>query len=317
MTAKLLERITLLLSDGPDPRRPWLEEPAERLQGGLMALFDGAGEQGMKLKDVLHGTWLGHALHPALILGPAGSWLTAAVLDIVGDEDGAQTAIGFGILASLPAAASGLVDWGYTEGRSRRVGLAHAALNCAALGCYTLSWLARKRGHRGLGVLLSTKGLVVMTVSAYLGGEISYALGHGVNRNAWSPDTGDTSEELDDFRPVAKLDDLREGRLSAAEIEVEGTKIPLVLMRRGREVLALNGTCSHMSGPLAEGRLVDEWCVECPWHGSRFDFRDGEVTRGPATYPQPKFETRVRDGQVEARVARPSPDVLQQILTAT
>jgi len=317
MTSRLLERLTQLLADGPDPRKPWLDEPAERFQGSLMTLLEQPGESGIKLKDALHGTWLGHALHPALILGPAGSWLTAAILDLVGDEDGASTAIGFGILASLPAAASGLVDWGYTSGRSRRLGLAHAALNSAALGCYTFSWLARKNGHRGLGILLSTKGLALMTVSAYLGGEISFALGYGVNRNAWSPDVADASEELDGFRPVAKLDDLREGRLAAAELELGEAKVPLVLMRRGNEVLALNGTCSHLGAPLAEGQLVDEWCVECPWHGSRFDFRDGEVTRGPAAYPQPKFETRVRDGQVEARVARPSPDVVQQILTMT
>jgi nitrite reductase/ring-hydroxylating ferredoxin subunit len=317
MTAKVLERMALLLSDGPDPRRPWLEEPAERLQGSVMALFERAGESGIRLKDALHGTWFGHALHPALILAPAGSWLTAAVLDLVGDDDGARTAVGFGILTSLPAAASGLADWGYTEGRSRRLGLAHAALNSAALSCCTLSWLARKSGHRGLGILLSTKGLALMTVSAYLGGEISYALGYGVNRNAWSPDVADLGDELDDFRPVARLDEVREGRLSAAELDLGESKISLVLMRRGNEVLALNGTCSHLGAPLAEGQLVDEWCVECPWHGSRFDFRDGEVVRGPAAYPQTKFETRVREGKVEARLARPSGDVLEQILTST
>jgi nitrite reductase/ring-hydroxylating ferredoxin subunit len=317
MTAKLLERMTLLLADGPDPRSPWLEEPAERLQSGLMALFDRAGESGTRLKDALHGTWFGHALHPALILAPGGSWLTAAVLDVVGDDDGAQTAVGFGVLAALPAAAAGLVDWGYTEGRGRRLGLAHAALNGAALGFYTLSWLARKGGSRGLGIMLSTTGLATMSASAYLGGEISYALGYGVNRNAWSPDVADLGEELDDFRPVAQLDGLREGGLSAAELDLGESKIPLVLMRRGNEVLALNGTCSHLGATLAEGRLVDEWCVECPWHGSRFDFRDGEVTRGPATYPQPRYETRVRDGAVEARVARPSVDVVEEILTPT
>lgn len=317
MTVKWLERMTMLLADGPDPRAPWLEEPAERLQGSLMALLDRAGESGTKLKDVLHGTWLGHALHPALILAPGGSWLTAAVLDMVGDEDGAQTAVGFGVLAALPAAASGMVDWGYTEGRSRRLGLAHAALNSAALSMYTLSWLARKAGHRGLGIMLSTTGLATMTASAYLGGEISYALGQGVNRNAWSPDVADLDEQLDDFREVARLDELREGRLSKAELNLGETTIPLVLMRKDNEVLALNATCSHMSGPLAEGRLVDEWCVECPWHGSRFDFRDGEATRGPAAYPQPKYEVRIRDGAVEARLARPSTDVLHEILTST
>ena len=249
--------------------------------------------------------------------GAGGSWLTAAVLDLVGDDEGARTAIGFGVLAALPAAASGMVDWGYTEGRSRRLGLAHAALNSAALGLYALSWLARKNGHRGLGILLSTKGLLTMTVAAYLGGEISYALGYGVNRNAWSPEVADLGDELDDFRPIATFDDLREGRLSAAELDLGEAKVPLVLMRHGNEVLALNGTCSHLGAPLADGKLVEEWCVECPWHGSRFDFRDGAVVRGPAAYPQTRFETRVRDGQVEARVARPSPDVMEQILTAT
>ena len=317
MTTKLLERMALFLTDGPDPRTPWLDKPAEQLQAGLMSLLEQAGESGTMVKDVLHGTWLGHALHPALVLAPAGSWLTAAVLDVVGDEDGAQTAIGFGVLSAVPAAASGLVDWGYTEGRSRRLGLAHAGLNGVALSFYALSWLARKGGHRGLGIMLSTTGLVTVSTAAYLGGEMSYSLGYGVNRNAWSPEVSDLNDELDDFHAVAQLDDVREGRLSAAELQVGADKIPLVLMRRGNEVLALNSVCSHMGGPLAEGRLVEEWCVECPWHGSRFDFRDGEVTRGPAAYPQPKFETRVRDGAVEVRVARPSTDVVEQILTSS
>ena len=98
-------------------------------------------------------------------------------------------------------------------------------------------------------------------------------------------------------------------------MDMNGTKVPLVLMKRGGEVLALNATCSHLGGPLAEGKLVDEWCVECPWHASRFDFRDGSVTRGPAAYPQPKYETRVRDDMVEARLARPTEDAAEQILT--
>ena len=123
-----------------------------------------------------------------MILLPGGLWTTAAVLDIVGDKDGADTAIGFGILTSLPAAASGLVDWSYTSGRTRRVGLVHAALNGVTLSLYGLSWLARKGGSRGLGVTLSTLGLATLTMSGYLGGEISYTLGQGVNRNAWSPD---------------------------------------------------------------------------------------------------------------------------------
>jgi nitrite reductase/ring-hydroxylating ferredoxin subunit len=315
MALKLLARLVDVVANGPNPRQPWLEGTAETLQKTVTSAFDEAGERGVAVKDALHGTWLGHALHPAAILLPAGSWMTAAVLDIVGDDDGADTAIAFGILTSLPAAASGLADWTYTWGRSRRIGVVHAALNGVALGSYSLSWLARKGGHRGVGKLFSTVGLSTLVMSAYLGGELSFTLGKGVNRLAWSPDVSEESDQLDEFKPVAKLDDVREGRLTAAEIDMNGTKVPLVLMKRGGEVLALNATCSHLGGPLAEGKLVDEWCVECPWHASRFDFRDGSVTRGPAAYPQPKYETRVRDDMVEARLARPTEDAAEQILT--
>jgi nitrite reductase/ring-hydroxylating ferredoxin subunit len=180
----------------------------------------------------------------------------------------------------------------------------HAALNSAALTCYTASWLARRSGHGGLGVTLSTVGLGLVSTGAYLGGEISYTLGFGINRNAWSPEVEDLSDKLDDFQEVASFDDLREGRVNAATLTIDGEDIPLILLLRGREVLALNGTCSHMGAPLAEGRIVEEWCVECPWHGSRFDFRDGEAVKGPAAYPQPRFETRIRDGKVDARLAR-------------
>jgi len=316
MALRLLVRLTELLADGPDPKQPWLEGPAAAVQEAVSGVFEQAGPTGATIKNILHGSWLGHALHPALILPPAGAWTTAAILDFVGDERGADTAIGFGILSSIPAALSGTADWMNTSAKARRLGLVHAALNSAALSCYTLSWLARKGGQRGLGVTLSTAGLSTLVLSGYLGGEISYALGQGVNRNAWSPDVGETSAELDDFKPVAKFADVPEGRLTAAQLEVDGTKIPLVLMKRGKEIFALNGTCSHLGGPLADGRLVDEWCVECPWHGSRFDFRDGDVVNGPAAYPQPRYEIRVRGEMVEARLARPTGDVTNQLASS-
>jgi nitrite reductase/ring-hydroxylating ferredoxin subunit len=41
--------------------------------------------------------------------------------------------------------------------------------------------------------------------------------------------------------------------------------------------------------------------VSCPWHDSVFDVRDGALIHGPAAYPQPAWETRVRDGRVEVR----------------
>lgn len=55
---------------------------------------------------------------------------------------------------------------------------------------------------------------------------------------------------------------------------------------------AIQNICTHMGGPLAQGRLEGE-VVECPWHGSRFDLATGEVKRGPAKTPEPVFEVKV------------------------
>jgi Rieske [2Fe-2S] domain len=113
-----------------------------------------------RLRDGLHGVWLGHPLHPVLVQAPVGAWMSTAVLDArLGSEASARRLVAFGLAA------------------------------------------------------VSAGGL--------LGG--------------------------------------------------------------------------HMSGPLSDSDLEDG-CLTCPWHGSEFRISDGSVARGPATAPQPVFETRVQDG---------------------
>ena len=41
--------------------------------------------------------------------------------------------------------------------------------------------------------------------------------------------------------------------------------------------------------------------MTCPWHASMFNLADGSLARGPATAPQPSYEARVRDNQIEVR----------------
>jgi nitrite reductase/ring-hydroxylating ferredoxin subunit len=75
---------------------------------------------------------------------------------------------------------------------------------------------------------------------------------------------------------------------------------PVLLLRQGARVHALADRCNHRSGPLHEGDVGDG-TITCPLHGSRFRLDDGSVEQGPATYPQPVFETRVTAGEVEVR----------------
>ena len=77
----------------------------------------------------------------------------------------------------------------------------------------------------------------------------------------------------------------------------------MLLVRREGEIYAIGEVCSHLGGPLAEGELQGD-VIQCPWHGSRFCVRDGSVVDGPATHPQPVFETRLNGGRIEVRAGR-------------
>src|SRR5581483_4530798 len=215
----------------------------------------------------------------------------------MGAHGPADWALGVGVAAALPAAAAGVADWSAIGGSQRRLGLVHGLLNGVGLGCMLGSLLARALRNRALGVQLSTMGYLVGAFSAWLGGELVYSPGTGVSRNAWEPVT-------DEYQPAVRLADLRDGQLTRGEIHVDGQALPLVLLRRGSEVLALSAVCGHLGGPLDEGALLAGDVVQCPWHGSRFSLRDGSVQQGPAAFSQPCFETRLRGEWVEVRRAR-------------
>src|SRR3954452_8433070 len=78
------------------------------------------------VKDLLHGTWLGHPLHPVLVQVPVGSWLSAGLLDAVPPLRPAATAmIGTGVVAAVPAALAGAADWSEQGAGVRRLGALH------------------------------------------------------------------------------------------------------------------------------------------------------------------------------------------------
>ncbi len=253
------------------------------------------------LKDALHGTWLGHALHPLLVALPIGMWSGATLLDVTGaDRKAARRLVGAGVLAVLPTAASGWADWSElgASKRPKRVGLVHAAANIATTTLYAASYLARRRGDQARGRDLALLGAAGLAVGGYLGGHLAYSEGVGVNRNA---DSAPTPTEWTD---ACAAEDVRDGALQ--RVEVDGRA--LVLTRRGPVLQGLEATCSHFGAPLDEGEIdtfgSDGACVVCPWHGSRFRLSDGGVARGPATSPQRAFEVREQGGRVQVRVRR-------------
>jgi nitrite reductase/ring-hydroxylating ferredoxin subunit/uncharacterized membrane protein len=269
-----------------------LDAPASALSGWIR----GAIPRG-PVKDAVSGTWLGHAVHPMLTDLPIGLWMSALALDWLGGRDGAPAAdrlVGLGLGATLPTVVTGASEWGdSTVGNPavRRVGMIHALVNVTATTLFAGSWAARRRGSRGVGKLLALAGGGVVSAGAYLGGHLSLAQGIGVDHTVFEP-----AEE--EWRDVLAEADLDGGNPRC--VEVDG--VPVLVVRDRGELVALSDHCGHRGGPLHEGEIEDG-CVTCPWHGSRFRLRDGSVERGPVAYPQPVWETRVQSGRVEIRRA--------------
>lgn len=254
------------------------------------------------LKDVLHGVWLGHPLHPALAQLALGSLLSASVIDLCGGRRGdSSRLIVVGLMATGPTAAAGWADYADGHEEQQRVGLVHAALNATSVVCYLGALGVRLRGRRD-GRGWSVTGGVLAGAAASLGGHLSFRMASGANHTEQVQHIGPAEWQL--VGPVAELPLDEPVRRLIGEV-------PAFVLRQsapdsgGEPVVVLSDHCPHLSAPLHEGELstVDrEPRVTCPWHGSVFRVSDGEVVHGPATAPVPRFDTRVREGQLEAKV---------------
>lgn len=249
------------------------------------------------LRDLLHGVPLGKPLHPPLANLGLGLWAAAAMLDVTrSDPDSSRLLVAAGLATAMPAAAAGIVDWSALHREQQRVGFVHAIANLTAIGLYTGSLALRITGRERAGRMLSFAGLGAVSLGGYLGGHLAYRQAAGANH----------AESVTHLVPLGWHDlcdigDLPDGRPVTRRLGY----IDLFVLRVGGSVTVLADQCAHLAGPLHQGRLISDEgvaCVVCPWHGSTFRLSDGAVLHGPATAPQPSFETRIRrDGVLQVR----------------
>jgi len=274
---------------------PFLDRVAEGVQPKVQNAVEAGGTTA---RNVLDGVWFEAPLHPALTDVPIGSWTAAAAFDglhLATDSramrNAADASLAFGVVGALGAAVTGLSDWRYLSGGSRRMGVAHALLNTIGLVLSIASLILRAAGRRNAGRLTFLAGYSVSGLAAHLGGELSYHYGLRVDQNAFQ------GSGPDEFTPVLDEDELTQD--SMRRVEVEGTGVLLSRSLNG-DVCAISSVCNHFGGPLEQGDREGDTVV-CPWHRSRFNLCSGEAIDGPAVFPQPLYEARVRDGKIEVK----------------
>jgi nitrite reductase/ring-hydroxylating ferredoxin subunit/uncharacterized membrane protein len=286
---------------GSQPPETLVDKPIdERVQKFVdRALYAGGRPTAQRIRNFLNGTWLGNPFHVVLSDVPIGAWTVALVFDAFCAirnrrefELAADTSVAIGLVAAAGTALTGVTDWSDVDPPARRQGLIHALLNIGASALFATSLVLRRKKSRPKGRIAAAAGYAIMSYSAHLGGKMVYKHRVGVDRT-------DGEAFPEEFVAILDESELVDGKPTRAMHD----GVPILLVRRGKRVFALAETCSHFSGPLSEGKLVDD-SIECPYHASRFALDDGHVINGPAVHPQPCLDARSRQGKIEVRKSR-------------
>lgn len=250
-----------------------------------------------------------HPLHPILIAFPVAFTVGAVGFDAAGRLGDWPTVWATGaylsaaaVASGLVAAVPGLVDYftivpPYSSAKRRAT--FHLVVNVTALTLFAAGWLFRDGDSLRAGagtLLLESAGVGLIGYGGWLGGTLVYRNQIGVDHRythagKWAEVT--VEGKPGDAVAVAAAGELKPGQMKL--VHANGRRV--VLARTEDGYAACADRCTHKGGPLADGVLA---CgvVACPWHGSQFDVRTGQVRSGPAERPIETYRVEESDGQV-------------------
>jgi uncharacterized membrane protein/nitrite reductase/ring-hydroxylating ferredoxin subunit len=247
-----------------------------------------------------------HPIHPILVTFPIGLWITSLVFDLIGrgTGDARYWTAGFfciigGCIMAACAAVAGVIDlFGSIPPSSsaRRRGYIHGGLNSLALLVFIAVAWYRGDGAttpNGLAIGLSILGVILILISGWLGGTLVYRNQIGVDHRYAAAGKFKERNLAGFDQPVMNESELADGQMMLANIEDHR----VVLGRCGDGVFAFADHCTHKGGPLSDGALVG-CTVQCPWHGSQFDIRNGRVVSGPAEHKLDTYAVELRNREV-------------------
>lgn len=252
----------------------------------------------------------GHPIHPAIVMFPfATLWLAFlfhAAAAVTNRADwgvfGNYLAL-IGIGTALVAAVPGFIDYlravpPKSSGKTRAT--THMLLNLTAVALFVIAVLMRRDVPPAESSILPVvvEGIAVgmLSVGGWLGGTLVTRNQIGVdhryaNAGRWQ----ETSVTTPRGEPavIGESGELEVNQMKL--VRVNGKRI--VLARTSDGYVAFDDRCPHRGGSLADGAMI---CgvVQCPWHGSQFAARDGEVKAGPAKKGIATHAVEVKNGKV-------------------
>jgi nitrite reductase/ring-hydroxylating ferredoxin subunit/uncharacterized membrane protein len=257
-----------------------------------------------------HAHIKGHPIHPAIVMFPfATLWL--AFLFHAGallanrpqwGVFGGYLAL-IGIATALVAAVPGLIDYfgvvpPHSSAKTRAT--FHMLANLAAVALFIVAVVMRRNTDPADPLLLAlvVEGVAVglLSVAGWMGGTLVTRNQIGVDHRY--ANAGEWQEE----RPAAVRGEPvvigHSGELEINQmklVKVNGKRV--VLARTADGYVAFDDRCPHRGGSLADGAMV---CgvVQCPWHGSQFAAKDGEVKAGPAKKGIESYPIEVRGNKI-------------------
>jgi nitrite reductase/ring-hydroxylating ferredoxin subunit/uncharacterized membrane protein len=212
-----------------------------------------------------------------------------------------------GIATALAAAVPGIVDYFLSvppDSSASQRATYHGLANLSALAMMSTVAASRREDDRPRAwqLALQAGAAGIMGFAGWLGGTLVYRNQIGVDHRY--ADAGKWQERVLPAEgeslgiDVGPADGL--GTDQMALLKIGGRRV--VLARIDEGFVAFDDRCTHKGGPLSDGTLA---CgtVQCPWHGSQFSVRTGEVTRGPAGDRIQVHSVVDRDGRLWLRLA--------------
>jgi nitrite reductase/ring-hydroxylating ferredoxin subunit len=95
------------------------------------------------------------------------------------------------------------------------------------------------------------------------------------------------------FYVLCRTNEVSEGEIKQFKIR----EVEILVIKREGQLYCLQGRCTHAGAPLVEGEIKDD-VLQCPWHGSRFNIKNGQVIRGPAGKPLRVYNFKIEEDRL-------------------